>query len=360
MVFKREISSKKRAVALILAKSRIYSYAEMAKLCKISKSSVSRVIKTNGIKRKSTNRGGRPKKLSVRDERIFIRSLPKLRKANVNFTVRQLVEFCGLNFSAASYRTYVRCLNKNGYRSLQTRKKGILTKLDTVKRLKWAKQCVRCKKDASYWRHKIAFYLDGVSFIYKTNPYGEAMSPKARVWRKRNEGLTLTSKGSKNLAGGRRLHLLVAISHGQGVVLLKEYEKMNGEFFADFIKREFDACFRRKGWPLTERLFVMDNDPSQTSSVSKQAMAKINCSMQVIPARSPDLNPIENIFHNIKENLKKGAIQQNITYETFNEFKERVFRCFLNYDRDEIDRTISSMPNRIKDIIKLKGGRTKY
>ena len=44
----------------------------------------------------------------------------------------------------------------------------------------------------------------------------DVLKPKNRVWRKRGEGLSLTTKGSKDLAGGKRLHLLVAIAHGKG------------------------------------------------------------------------------------------------------------------------------------------------
>jgi len=46
-----------------------------------------------------------------------------------------------------------------------------------------------------YWCNDVAFYLDGVSFIHKTNPMSVALSPKARVWRKKGEGLKITAKG---------------------------------------------------------------------------------------------------------------------------------------------------------------------
>ena len=48
------------------------------------------------------------------------------------------------------------------------------------------------------------------------------------------------------------------------------------------------------------RLFTMDNDPSQTSKAAKSALEDIQAQMQEISPRSPDLNPIENIFHLVK------------------------------------------------------------
>jgi hypothetical protein len=61
-----------------------------------------------------------------------------------------------------------------------------------------------------------------VSFVYKTQPSSEALAPRGREWRRKSGGLQLTAKGSKNRAGGKRLHLLVVISHHYGVVLVEE------------------------------------------------------------------------------------------------------------------------------------------
>ena len=58
----------------------------------------------------------------------------------------------------------------------------------------------------------------------------EASSPKARVCRiKKGEGLQVTAKESKNLAGGRSPHILVTIAHGKRVILKEIYEKMKSQ-----------------------------------------------------------------------------------------------------------------------------------
>ena len=41
----------------------------------------------------------------------------------------------------------------------------------------------------NFWRHGIAFYLDGASIPHKYNPAPTAKAPKGQVWRKANEGL---------------------------------------------------------------------------------------------------------------------------------------------------------------------------
>ena len=64
-------------------------------------------------------------------------------------------------------------------------------------------------------------------------------------------------------------HLIVAIAYGKGVVLKEVYEKMDGQFFAQFIRTHFNIAFARSGPKrYGRRLFIMDNDPSQRTEGS--------------------------------------------------------------------------------------------
>ena len=72
----------------------------------------------------------------------------------------------------------------------------------------------------------VLLYLDGVLFVYKCNPYKEAVSAQWKVYRRKYEGFRVTVKATENLAGGRRIHFLVGISSGSNVVLLEEYTTM--------------------------------------------------------------------------------------------------------------------------------------
>ncbi|KAK3736081.1 hypothetical protein QZH41_006894 [Actinostola sp. cb2023] len=95
------------------------------------------------------------------------------------------------------------------------------------------------------WTQDIAFYLDGTGFAYKRNPLDQALAPKARVWRKRCEGLDrgCTAKGQKTGTGGRVVKLMVAISFDKGVITCKAYVKLNGPYFAKFIDDNFETMF---------------------------------------------------------------------------------------------------------------------
>lgn len=85
-------------------------------------------------------------------------------------------------------------------------------------------------RNPDFYKHDIAFCLVGVSFVHKQNPPQAAAGTRSWIWRKKKEGLQFTAKGSKHLAGGPRLHLIVAIAHGKGVVLKKVYEKQMDSF----------------------------------------------------------------------------------------------------------------------------------
>ena len=367
MVFTQQITARKRALAWYLNKYNKLSYRRIAHECGISKSSAQRICKremfsSKGDDRKNPLRTGRPRKVSERDVRTLIRTLKTLRKNNVHVTVKTLVEESGLSLESASRRTYSRCLNRLGYSYYSARRKGILSEKDKRQRLQFARKMKReMLQNVDFLKNEISFYLDGVSFVHKFNPQNGAASNRARIWRKKEEGLQLTAKGSKELAGGRRLHLIVAIAYGKGVILKVPYVKMTGQFFAQFIREHFNITFAKAGPKRNaRRLFTMDNDPSQTSKAAKSALEDIEAEMQEIPPRSPDLNPIENIFHLVKNFLENEAISENITNESFQEFEGRVLRAFDCIPTEIIDKTISSMEKRIEAILSSKGCRTKY
>ena len=354
----RYFTAEQRALALLMRREMKYSYRKIALKTNMSKTSVQRIVKQADCGRKSvlnskSNRGRR-KSLSERDQRKLRRAIIQLREKTPNFTVMEVVQRSGVSATLVSYRTFVRYVKKLGYGFFQSRKKGVLTRKDFQIRRTFARSMM--KKPPDYWTKGVAFYLDGVSFIYKSNPMSDALKPKTRVWRKRGEGLLITTKGSKELAGGRRLHLLVAIAYGKGVICAETYEKMDGPYFARFIRRQFPTLFDITGKQSnnTPKLFVMDNDPSQTSAVAKKALHSIGATMQVIPARSPDINPIENLFNVVRKNIEAEILQKNIIYQSWDEFVERVKFHIWSVPKEYINKTVGSMPNRIKEIVKRK------
>ena len=91
-----------------------------------------------------------------------------------------------------------------------------------------------------------------------------------------------------------------------------------------------------------------------------RAIEKVGAKVFKIPARSPDLNPIENFFNTITMKLNNDAVEKQITRESINEFSLRVKKTMQSFSSDQIDKIIESMDKRITAVIKGRGQRAKY
>ena len=139
----------------------------------------------------------------------------------------------------------------------------------------------------------------------------------------------------------------------------ERYEKLDAQYFASFIDQHFNTMFARSCKGLT-RLWLQDGDPSQNSKTARDAMARCHSELLKIPPRSPDLNPIENIFNIVSRKLEKDALNGAITRESYADFCDRVQRTIYGISQELIDKTIESMSSRITDIIGNNGERLKY
>lgn len=317
-------------------------------------------ITARGNDDKRSSNKGRPPKLTERDHRAIIREIPKLRESVGSFTVKKIRVAAGIRLDVSD-ETVRRVLKSAGYRYYHSRKKGLLTKKDLLLRLQFARK-VKRRLSHSFWKEGIGFYLDGAGFAHKYNPCDEARSTKTMAWRRRNEGLKpgCTAKGSHVGTGGKVAHFMVAMAYNKGVILCEQYfGRINGQKFADFITEHFTATFEQSANP-RGRLFLQDGDPSQNSTLARKSMRAVGARNFSIPPRSPDINPIENVFNVVKDRLHTQALEDNITFETFDEFSCRVKETLTNVPIAYINKTIESMNNRMEMIIRAKGKRIKY
>ena len=301
---------------------------------------------------------GRPKVLSERDDRKLEASLIKLREDVGDLFSTDIERDC--KGVTASNRTIRRSLNAKGYKFSQCRKKGQLSREDCKKRVAFAKKCKKFPE--RMWTEGISFYLDGTGWVHKNNPSRNARTMRTRTWKRPGESLarTCTAKGKKEGVGGKMAKFMVAIAHGKGVIGCVQYSgSIDGEKFAQMIEDNFDDLFARSANP-NRKLFLQDGDPSQNSARARKTWEGMGFSMFPIPARSPDLNPIENTFHLIGKKLRKDAIEMNLEKETYEQFCHRAKQTVLGFDAGIIDKTIESMPKRIQAVIDSKGHRTKY
>ena len=79
-----------------------------------------------------------------------------------------------------------------------------------------------------------------------------------------------------------------------------------------------------------------------------------------IPARSPDPNPMENIFHTLIKKLHLVALEMKIECEDFEEYSARIKENTGKCTVDVMDRPIRSMDKQIDLIVKRKVRRIRY
>ncbi|RPB02746.1 hypothetical protein L873DRAFT_1672354, partial [Choiromyces venosus 120613-1] len=78
------------------------------------------------------------------------------------------------------------------------------------------------------------------------------------------------------------------------------------------------------------------------------------------PLSSPDLNPIENVWHMLKVRLRKRMASPEKRARNVNVLVEAAQDEWEKLDWRGVDKMIESMRKRIQKAIKVRGGHTKY
>lgn len=74
------------------------------------------------------------------------------------------------------------------------------------------------------------------------------------------------------------------------------------------------------------------------------------------PATSPDLNPIESVWHLLKEILRRRRPRPR----NGEEWKQAIREASAEIPNEQIRRLVGSMPERIEAVIAAEGGHTRW
>ena len=100
------------------------------------------------------------------------------------------------------------------------------------------------------------------------------MPPKALVWRKKGEGLIIITKGSKELAGGKWLHVMVAIVYNKGVILCEPHDKNEWQFFCVFHTPVFQSVLGESRAKEKWRTFICSGQRSISNIYGGRELVK--------------------------------------------------------------------------------------
>lgn len=338
---RQEISLDEREI-IIKFRDEGLSVREIGKKLKRSPASVQTVIQNFNLTKSLTSkpRSGRPQKLSDRDKRNLLLKIKCDPKKTAKDLAKHIASAKGINVHPITVR---RMLRQHEFFNRVARRKPLISSKNEKKRLEFAN--LHKGKDLNYWDRVL--FTDESKF----NLFGNDRNYK--VWRKKNESL-------------KKKNIVATVKHGGGCVMvwgsmsaagvgnLVFIDKTMDRFvYLDILRNNLEPSVQKSGLK-NDWIFQQDNDPKHTAKTVKEWLL-YNAPRQLhTPPQSPDLNPIEHLWSEIKRNIGKYNIQNK------NDLKNAIVSEWNKVAPDTTKNLVHSMPRRLIAVIKAKGGATKY
>lgn len=301
-----------------------YSANKIEKIVGVSRKAIKNYL-CDPIKYNKKKVRGICKKVTEREERMLVRmactgknSAKQLKDVtNVSITPRQISNV--LNNSGIL--SFSKCL-----------KSQLLTKKHMDERKMWASEKIHWGMDE--WRKCVfsdekKFNLDGPDGWDKY--WHDKRKPKAVKMKRQSGGGSVMVWGAFSVFGLSQLAVLDE-SINSGV-----YVDTLSEFLLPFI----DLHYGR------ECIFQQDNAPAHSSLVTKEFFREQNIDVMNWPARSPDLNPIENLW----SILSRSVYENRRQFGSKKELKLQILESWSKIDQNIIDSLINSMVKRCHAVI---------
>lgn len=100
---------------------------------------------------------------------------------------------------------------------------------------------------------------------------------------------------------------------------------------------------------------MQDNDPKHVSNYAKDWMAENNINWWKTPPESPDINPIENLWHELKE-----FIRREVKPKTKEELIQGISTYWRTVDVPKCNKYINHLRKVIPKVIETEGRATGY
>jgi transposase len=127
-------------------------------------------------------------------------------------------------------------------------------------------------------------------------------------------------------------------------------ENLNGELYCTILDNRLEA-FILKNWGR----FQQDNDPKHKCNLAKNWFFERNIELlEPWPAQSPDLNPIENCWRVVSDFVNSKEPQN------LKDLAQFIEEGCASVKQIFIKNCINSIPERLREVIKNKGGHTRY
>jgi len=298
---------------------------------------------------KSLHRSGRPKAYSKREERKIIRII----RTKPKLTYPQLKEEAGIDFSR---RTLQRLLSVYNITKWRAAKRPLLTQEHADMRLKWAKE--HGIWDLDKWKYII--WSDECSIVRG--------SGKERAWVFRTPSQKWEKQMIEPTPKGKGVSVMVwAAFSGAGgrselIILDRDFESKKHGYSANSyidVLEEAIPTLWEPGF-----YFMQDNAPIHKAKKTMKWFEDRGILLLEWPPYSPDLNPIEHIWYE----LKKLVYEVNPDIDSLSGSEEMVREelgkalkeAWDRIPQKHFDALWQSMEDRCKAVVEAKGWQTKY
>jgi transposase len=102
---------------------------------------------------------------------------------------------------------------------------------------------------------------------------------------------------------------------------------------------------------ISDPIFQHDNASIHESQYTRSHMRELGFDRLLWPSKSPDLNPIENVWGQLAGLVYEGGRQ----FETRGELKTQITRCWQKIETSYLQRLVESMPTRMAQVILTRG-----
>jgi transposase len=341
----RRISEDKKN-AIIRALSTGETHRSIAARVGVHHSTVGNIRKglvNNGISiPKSQN--GRPALLTERDRRNIVRSVVTGRQSTA-VQLQRTLQTDSL-IPNVSVNTLRRVMYKAGLKGRIKRKKPLLKKEHRKKRKAFAQ--IHSAWTMDDWKKVI--WSDESKF----NVFGS--DGREYCWRRDGEALRDQNIQPTVKHGGGSVSVWGCITWDGVGFLCRIKGNMDGELYRSILAGDLIQTLEWYGLQRDSIVFQHDNDPKHTVTATKRWLDDNQFQVMTWPPQSPDMNPIEHIWNELDRRIRKRPVLPRSADDLWTAIEEE----WEGIPQSVCQNLIKTMPERIRDLRKAKGGFTRW